>query len=311
MPEVVVVSGWSTFASQAATAWCRLHHVPYVLLVESNERDPRPGWRRAVKAVVVPPIVRGAAEVLVVGRLARESMLRGASSPSGSRCSLDTVDAAEFGAEADRLRTHRDDLRADAGLAPEDVAVLSIARLAPEKAPDTLVRAVAAAADPRLVLVLAGSGSERGRLDALAAELGVRLVFLPDIPRGRIVERFAIADVFALLSRHEPGRRRERGGRVRPAARRLRSRRRGVRPGRRRPQRVDRPRRRPGGRGRGDPHARDRPGAPPRRRGVTRARARLGLRAEHREPPPRRARVAGRWRTGRPGSEGSDRQRLW
>jgi glycosyltransferase involved in cell wall biosynthesis len=54
------------------------------------------------------------------------------------------------------------------------------------------------------VLVLAGAGAERDRLAALAVELGVRLVFLPDIPWERISERFAIADVFALLSRHEP-----------------------------------------------------------------------------------------------------------
>jgi glycosyltransferase involved in cell wall biosynthesis len=203
-PEVVVVSGWSTFASQAAAAWCLRHGVPYVLLVESNERDARPGWRRAVKGAVVPPIVRGAAEVLVVGTLARESMLARGVPPERMSLFADTVDTAEFAAEADRLRAHRDRLRADAGLASDDVAVLSIARLAPEKGLDTLVRAVAAASDPRLVLVLAGSGAERERLDALAAELGVRLVFLPDVPWERIVERFAIADVFALLSRHEP-----------------------------------------------------------------------------------------------------------
>ena len=88
--------------------------------------------------------------------------------------------------------------------APDDVAVLSVARLAPEKGLDTLVRAVSLADDPRLVLVLAGSGAERERLEQLAAELDVRLRFLPDVPWERIVERFAIADVFALLSRHEP-----------------------------------------------------------------------------------------------------------
>ena len=32
----------------------------------------------------------------------------------------------------------------------------------------------------------------------------MRLVLLPDIPWERIVERYAVADVFALLSRHEP-----------------------------------------------------------------------------------------------------------
>src|SRR4029077_4611695 len=30
-PDVVVVSGWSTFAAQAAITWCRLKDVPYLL----------------------------------------------------------------------------------------------------------------------------------------------------------------------------------------------------------------------------------------------------------------------------------------
>jgi glycosyltransferase involved in cell wall biosynthesis len=203
-PEVVVVSGWSTFASQAAAAWCRARGVPYVLLVESNERDARPGWRRAVKSAVVPPILRGAAEVLVVGRLAHESMLARGVDPERISLFADTIDVGEFGAAFDRLLPRRDALRADAGIGQDDVAVLSVARLAPEKGPDTLVRAIALARDPRLVLVLAGSGAEREPLQSLAAGLGVRLVVLPDVPWERIVERFVLADVFALLSRHEP-----------------------------------------------------------------------------------------------------------
>jgi len=203
-PEVVVVSGWSTFASQAAVAWCRRRRVPYVLLVESNERDARAGWRRAVKGAVVPTTVRNAAEVFVVGTLARESMLaRGVDS---DRISLfaDTIDPAHFGSESDRLAARRDELRAEAGLAAEDVAVLSVARLAPEKGHDTLMAAAALLADPRVAVLLAGSGPERERLEALAGELGTRLVVLDELPWERIVERYAIADVFALLSRHEP-----------------------------------------------------------------------------------------------------------
>jgi hypothetical protein len=40
-PDVVVVSGWSTFGAQVAIAWCRLKRVPYVLVVESHDHDPR------------------------------------------------------------------------------------------------------------------------------------------------------------------------------------------------------------------------------------------------------------------------------
>jgi len=203
-PEVVVVSGWSTFASQATVAWCRRQRVPYVLLVESNERHARPGWRRAVKNAVVPALVGGAAEVLVVGTLARESMLARGVDPDRISVVANTIDVARFGEAADELAARRGALRAEVGVAEDDVVVLSVARLAPEKGLDTLVRAIAAANDPRLVLLLAGAGPERERLASLAAGLGVRLVLLWDTPWERIVERYVLADVFALLSRHEP-----------------------------------------------------------------------------------------------------------
>jgi len=203
-PEVVVVSGWSTFASQATIAWCRRHGVPYVLLVESNERDARPGWRRAAKGAVVPAVVGGAAEVFVVGTLARESMLARGVDPERVSVVANTVDVERLAREAEELAPRRDALRGEVGVEPEDVAVLSVARLALEKGLDTLVRAVHAAGDPRLVLLVAGSGPERERLASLADRLGVRLVLLPDVPWERIVERYVVADVFALLSRHEP-----------------------------------------------------------------------------------------------------------
>ena len=66
------------------------------------------------------------------------------------------------------------------------------------------MRAVAAADDPRLVLVVAGAGPERERLSDLARREGVRLELLPHVEWERIAERYVIADLFALLSTHEP-----------------------------------------------------------------------------------------------------------
>jgi glycosyltransferase involved in cell wall biosynthesis len=157
-----------------------------------------------VKNAVVPSVVGHAAEVLVVGSLARESMRARGVSDDRISVVANTVDVARLAEAADSLAPRRGTLRADAGIADEDVVVLSVARLAPEKGLDTLLRAASTAGKPRLVVALAGSGPERERLASLAAELGVRLVLLPDIPWERIVERYAIADVFALLSRHEP-----------------------------------------------------------------------------------------------------------
>jgi glycosyltransferase involved in cell wall biosynthesis len=115
-----------------------------------------------------------------------------------------TIDVAAWGELADRLAARRPELRVALGLSESDVAVLSVARLAPEKRLDTLIRAAAAAADDRLVVVLAGSGPERRRLAELAGELGVRLVLAGDVAWDRIAEAYVAADVFALLSDWEP-----------------------------------------------------------------------------------------------------------
>jgi glycosyltransferase involved in cell wall biosynthesis len=203
-PSVVVVSGWSTFAAQAAIAWCGLKDVPYVLVVESHDEGPRPGWRRTVKGTIVPPVVQRSAGVLVTGTLARDSMISRGAAAERVHLFANTVDVEEFGARADRIAPRRDHLRADLGAALEDVVVLCVARLAREKGLRMLVDAVASAADRRLVLVLAGDGPQRASLERAAHEKGVRLELRGDVSWEDVVELYVAADVFALLSEHEP-----------------------------------------------------------------------------------------------------------
>jgi glycosyltransferase involved in cell wall biosynthesis len=192
-PDVVVVSGWSTFASQAAIAWCRAHGVPYVLLVESHDLEPRSAWRRTIKGAVVPRLLRAAASVLVVGSAARESVVaRGATSV---RVFANTIDVASWTTRAQQLERRRPD---------DDVVVLSVARLVPEKGIEDLIRGVAEAGDSRLRLVVAGAGPRREALVELAAELGVRLTILGHLAEGELAQTYVDADVFALLSHHEP-----------------------------------------------------------------------------------------------------------
>lgn len=166
-PDVVVVSGWSTFASQAGVVWCRVHRIPYVLHVESHDLDPRPAWRRHVKDAVATPVIRGAAAVLAVGSAARDSVVaRGATNVN---IFANTIDVDRWIERAGRLaRTPHDDL-----------VVLSVGRDVPEKGFDVLTEA--------------------------AADAGVRLeVVTGGLSEDELAQRYVDADVFALLSRHEP-----------------------------------------------------------------------------------------------------------
>jgi glycosyltransferase involved in cell wall biosynthesis len=178
--------------------------VPYVLVVESHDEGPRAGWRRKVKGAVVPRIVEGASGALVTGTLARRSMIARGAPPERVRIFANTIDVEAFGERATRLARRRDELRETLGAGQDDVVVLSVARLVPEKGLDVLIHAVAEAGDPRLLLVVAGGGPERERLADLATVRGARLTLAGDLEWERIVEAYVAADVFALLSEREP-----------------------------------------------------------------------------------------------------------
>jgi glycosyltransferase involved in cell wall biosynthesis len=196
-PDVVVASGWSTFASQAAIVWARRHRVPYLVVSESHEQEPRAGWRRALKRVVLPGVLGRAAGVLVTGSLAREHALRYGVSPDRVAVFANTVDVDSLGARIGELRKQRDDLRSRFGAEPDAVLVLSVARLAPEKGLDSLAEAVRRVSSARLVI--AGEGPERRTLERMDG-----VILLGNLEGEALLAAYAAADVFALLPRREP-----------------------------------------------------------------------------------------------------------
>lgn len=109
-----------------------------------------------------------------------------------------TVDLSEF----DPSRgPSRDEARRALGFAPDEFAVVALARLLPLKALDDAVRAVALAARARPVrLVVAGDGPDRARLQAVIDETRA-----PAALPGRLsaVTALKAADLFVLPSRYE------------------------------------------------------------------------------------------------------------
>jgi glycosyltransferase involved in cell wall biosynthesis len=143
----------------------------------------------------VPGLLRGAAGVLVVGTAARESVVARGARPDRVRVFANTIDVKRWSDRVEHLSRKHDD---------EDLIVLSVARLAPEKGLDVLVRAIAETGEERIRLVLAGDGPERSRLLELAKQLDVRLTMCGDLTEEELAAQYAASDVFALLSLQEP-----------------------------------------------------------------------------------------------------------
>ena len=97
-------------------------------------------------------------------------------------------------------------LRAELGATRETVLVGSVGRLVEQKDYPTQLRAfaIAAKAEPRLRMVLAGDGPLRASIETMAAELGIteRLVLLGHWTRVPALLR--ALDIFVLASKFEP-----------------------------------------------------------------------------------------------------------
>ena len=88
-----------------------------------------------------------------------------------------------------------------------NATILYAGRLAVEKNIDVLIRAIAAMCTdvPEVMFALAGHGSARSRLEALARDIGVadRVKFLGTLDQTSLAEAFQAADVFAIASTSE------------------------------------------------------------------------------------------------------------
>ncbi len=266
-PDVVVVSGWSTFASQATVAWCTAPRRP----VRAPRRVQRAG--RAAR-VAADGEERGRADGgRRRGRDARRRLPRPRLDARTGRPRRPDLGRRQHG-RCRPLRPRGGRARLASRHAPRGCRyrgrrcrrALRCAPRTREGPRHARARRQPSAGEPAARgCSWRGPGPERESLALLAAELGVRLVLLPDTPWERIVERYVRRRrVRAPLAPRAVGRRRQRGRGVRAAARPLRSGRCRLRPARGRPERPARTGRRRRGRGRGAPRARGRPEAAPR-----------------------------------------------
>jgi phosphatidylinositol alpha-1,6-mannosyltransferase len=93
------------------------------------------------------------------------------------------------------------------GLRDDATVVLGISRLVPRKGFDTLLRAAGrlARSRPDLVVVLAGAGRDRSRLERIADDCGAPVRFLGRVDDADMPALYGCADVFAMLCRNRWG----------------------------------------------------------------------------------------------------------
>jgi glycosyltransferase involved in cell wall biosynthesis len=171
--------------------------------VTLTPRDGR-GWKRAMKRVLWPRLFRLADQVIVPSSGARDLMASLGLPEERVTLTPYTVDNDWWMREA--AIVDRDAVRASWGAAPSDAVVLFCAKLQAWKRPADLLRAFADTKLSDAILVFAGEGPLRTRLEWQAAALGVagRVRFLGFVNQSQLPAVYASADLMVLPSEYEP-----------------------------------------------------------------------------------------------------------
>ncbi len=166
-------------------------------------REPRP-WKRFVKRLIWPRLFRLASQVIVVSTPGRE-MLQSLGIPE-ERIALihNTVDNQLWISASDRV--DRAAIRTSWHIDNDARVILFCAKLQPWKRPLDLLFGFAKASIPHSVLLIAGEGPSRARLEAEVSrlELGNRVRFLGFVNQSKLPAVYAAADLMVLPSEYEP-----------------------------------------------------------------------------------------------------------
>ena len=173
---------------------------PYAVVLHGAEVTvPR---RLPVAASSLRAVLAGATHLIAAGGYPATEAARSA----GGRCP--PITTVPPGVDSSRFRPlatgPRAKARADLGLDDEQVAVLHLSRLVPRKGADVLLRAAGRlrAAHPEIVVLVAGAGRDRARLERITRDANVSARFLGRVPDDDLPKLYGAVDVFAHVCRN-------------------------------------------------------------------------------------------------------------
>jgi glycosyltransferase involved in cell wall biosynthesis len=199
-PDAVVLHGYGSKTLLRALAFAKWHGARALLVADSSGDLAPPGWRRRLKRLVAPRLLRRYDAALTMGDRG-EDHLAGLGFPRARMFRTPTMmDEAFWTARRERPRLRAQE-RAGLGLAESDFVVLAAAKLSPRKRIGDLI---AAARGLRVTLLIAGEGEQRAALEAEAREAGVDARFLGFVNIDALPALYAAADAFAHPAEREP-----------------------------------------------------------------------------------------------------------
>lgn len=200
-PDAVHVTGWAWWSHLQLLR--NLHRLGVPVLFRGDSHlldDPRRGPRWWVKRALLRQVFSWPSAFLYVGQANRRYYEAFDVGAARLRYCPHAIDVARFAEPDEEYGREAAEWRRSLAIAEEACVLLFAGKLERKKQPIELMRAMLAASDENLVLVLVGGGELQGDVNRLAAETPGRFRVLPFQNQSRMPVVYRLGDLFVLPS---------------------------------------------------------------------------------------------------------------
>ena len=194
-PDAAIIHGYGSRTMLRALFWCKRHGARALLTADSSAHVSPPGLRRRVKTLVAPWLLRRYDAALTMSDRS-EAHFAALGFPRAKMFRMPVMLDEAFWAARDARAALRAEKRVELNLDADAFVIMAASKLTKGKRVADLVAACARLA-PGAVLLIAGEGAERARLEARAAAMGVATRFCGFVNIDALPAHYAAADVFA------------------------------------------------------------------------------------------------------------------
>jgi len=197
-PDVLLVYGWS-FDSHLKCLRHFHRRIPVLFRGDSTLLDERPGLRRQLRRWFLTWVYRHVDYALYVGANNKEYFLRHGLRERQLVYAPHAIDNRRFEEPEGQYRRQALEWRRQLGIAEDDLVVLFAGKLEPKKDPFFVLELARRVSDPRLKIVIAGTGVLEGVLrEAAAPDHRVHFIGFQNQQQMPVVYR--LGDVYILPS---------------------------------------------------------------------------------------------------------------
>jgi len=203
----IFMFGWGSLTALLAAFTCWLTRTPFFFFGDSSFPPPATTTRARIRDRFLRFLFSRATGFMTSGALNADYYRHYGADPRTFFLLPWAVDNDRFEAESRFVSGERDALRAQYGIAPDQIAFLYSAKLLPRKDPMTLLRGFEQMRErERAVIVFMGEGVLREELETYTREHGLErgVRFIGFVNQREIPKHYAMCDVFVLPSLYEP-----------------------------------------------------------------------------------------------------------